>query len=340
MPGASLALTCDRDDGLRLDRFLSEHVPEWSRTALQAQIRGGAVRVNGQECRRPSATLAAGDRIEAWLEAARAVRAAAARPAPEAVPLEILYEDEDLAVINKPAGMAVHPGAGRQAGTLVNALLHRYPELSRSPGGAPRPGIVHRLDRLTSGAIVIARNDFAHQRLAQQFQKREVEKVYWALVQGLPQADRGEIELAIGRDRLHRVRMSTRRPAGHSRSARTAYWVRERWPAPAGTRRSSAGPAGASYAWLEVRIYTGRTHQIRVHLAAIGHPVAGDKLYGAAGAITAGPLQGRAWPRPMLHAGTLGFTQPRTGAPVRAVAPLPEDMRQALEALGRGVRAV
>lgn len=338
MAEAALALICDRADGPRLDRFLSGCLPDWSRTALQAQIRAGAVRVNGREMRRPSHALAVGDRVEAALGAALAARAAAARVEPEAAPLDVLYEDADLAVINKPAGMAVHPGAGRQSGTLVNALLHRYPGLPRPAGGAVRPGIVHRLDRLTSGAIVIARNDFTLQRLARQFQRREVEKVYWALVQGLPAADQGEIELPIGRDRLHRVRMSTRRPAAHSRAARTAYRVRERFPAAGGRR----GPAGASYAWLEVRIFTGRTHQIRVHLAALGHPVAGDRLYGAAGAITAGPLAGRAWPRPMLHAGRLGFTQPRTGAAVRVEAPLPADMRAALRALRAeaGARAV
>jgi 23S rRNA pseudouridine1911/1915/1917 synthase len=329
MSAAAPAFVCERADGPRLDRFLGQHLPDWSRTALQAQIRAGCVRVNGRAQLRPSHALAPGDRVEAALDA----RPAPATAAPEALPLAILYEDPDLAVIDKPAGMAVHPGAGLRAGTLANALLHRYPELAAA--GTVRPGIVHRLDRLTSGAIVVARNEWTHQRLARQFQQREVDKLYWALVQGLPRAAQGDIELPIGRDRLHRVRMSTRRPAAHSRPARTAYRVRERFPAPGGR----AGQAGASYAWLEVRIFTGRTHQIRVHLAAIGHPVAGDKLYGAAGAITAGPLQGRAWPRPMLHAGTLAFTHPRTLAPVRVTAPLPPDMRAALAAL-RGERAV
>jgi 23S rRNA pseudouridine1911/1915/1917 synthase len=330
MAEAASAFLCGRADAPRLDRFLSEQLPDWSRTALQAQVRAGRVLVNGREQRRPSHLLAPGDRVEAAFAAQPAAPEAAQA---EALPLALLYEDDDLAVVNKPAGMAVHAGAGRTAGTLANALLYRYPELAEA--GAARPGIVHRLDRLTSGAIVVARNAWTHQRLAQQFQRREVEKIYRALAQGLPREERGEIELGIGRDRLHRVRMSTRRPAAHSRAARTSYRVTERFPAAGGR----SGQAGASYAWLEVRIHTGRTHQIRVHLAAIGHPVAGDRLYGAAGAITAGPLAGRTWPRPMLHAETLGFTHPRSQAAIRVTAPLPEDLQAALAALREG-RAV
>ncbi|MGH9413450.1 MAG: RluA family pseudouridine synthase [Terriglobales bacterium] len=292
----------------RLDQFLHAHLPDWSRARLQAQIRAGAVRVNDSEQIRPGIQLRLGDRIEVRLGAVPPV---APRALPEAIPLAILYEDEDLAVIDKPVGLVVHPGAGQPSGTLVNALLHRYGRMSAT-GGEQRPGIVHRLDRTTSGVLVVARTDFAHQQLSEQFQARTVIKLYRAVVHGIPRTASGDIRLPVGRDLRHRVRMTTRRPEEHARGAHTAYRVLEAFPDPA---RFSA---------LELRLYTGRTHQIRVHLAAIGHPVVGDRLYGAAAALSGpGDLNGWQPPRVMLHAAELEFEHPRSHERMRFAAPLP-----------------
>lgn len=317
----------------RLDQHLRSQFPEQSRARLQAQIRAGAVRVNGAEVTRPGTLLRAGDEI--------AMQAAALAPiAPhaeaEAIPLEVLYEDDDLAVINKPAGLVVHPGAGQATGTLVNALLHRYGRLSAA-GGAQRPGIVHRLDRSTSGVMVIARTDWAHQQLSAQFQARSVVKIYRALVHGLAPAE-GDIRLPVGRDLRQRVRMTTRRPEAHARSARTSFHRLEAFPAPEGTPAKFR--TACSFSELELRLYTGRTHQIRVHLAAVGHPVVGDRLYGAA-ATLAGPGDLAGWqpPRVMLHAAELEFTHPRSHERLHFTAPFPKEMDDLCIALRRTSRS-
>ncbi|MGH9487893.1 MAG: RluA family pseudouridine synthase [Terriglobales bacterium] len=313
----------------RLDRLLQTEWPQWSRARLQAQIRAGAVHVNGRVEVRPAAKLQAGDRVEIQLAAPPPV---AARAGAEAIPLDILFEDDWLAVVNKPAGLVVHPGAGQASGTLVNALLHRYGRLSES-GGEQRPGIVHRLDRSTSGVMVIARTDAAHQHLSAQFQARTVVKRYDALVQGVPAAAAGEIELAVARDLRQRVRMTTRRPAAHGRAAHTSYRVREAFPAPPATPPQLR--AACSFALVELRLHTGRTHQIRVHLAAVGHPVIGDHLYGGAAQLAGpGELAGWAPPRVMLHAAELEFSHPGSGERLRFTAPWPEEM----ESLGQRLR--
>jgi 23S rRNA pseudouridine1911/1915/1917 synthase len=224
----------------------------------------------------------------------------------EDLPLEILYEDADLVAVNKPAGMVVHAGAGRHSGTLVNALLHHFRALSKV-GGALRPGIVHRLDRLTSGVILVARNDAAHRNLAEQFASRRVEKVYLALVHGQIKADRGKVTSPIARDPVRRIRMTSKLSRG--RSAITEYQVLQRFD---------------KFTLLEVRIGTGRTHQIRVHLASLGHPVAGDKLYGAPASDLG---------RYFLHAQRITFTSPASGERITVEAPVPAELQQYLDHL-------
>ena len=238
---------------------------------------------------------------------------AAATPGAEDLPLDVLYQDADLVVINKPAGMVVHPGAGHESGTLVNALLHHVTDLS-GIGGELRPGIVHRLDKGTSGVMVVAKHDAAHQELARQFHDREVEKQYIALVWGLVQ-QRKRIDIPIGRDPVHREKISTR--ARRARSAVTRVtWARH--------------VPGLSL--LRVAIATGRTHQIRVHLNAIGHPIVGDSLYGGVHRRVAHELRAvQRLDRPFLHAERLAFHHPRTGEPLEFTAPLPDDLRLVLE---------
>ena len=233
----------------------------------------------------------------------------------EALPLDILYQDEDLAVVNKPAGMVVHPAAGHSSGTLVNALLHHLPDLS-GIGGEMRPGIVHRLDRGTSGVMVVAKNDAAHQELARQFHDREVEKEYIALVWGVVQAGR-RIDAAIGRDPSDRQKMSSR-----SKYARDAV-----------TRITRALHL-PGLTLCQVAIHTGRTHQIRVHLSAIGHPVVGDSVYGGVHRRVAGDIRAvLRLERPFLHAARLAFTHPRDGRRLEFTAPLPDDLQDVLDAL-------
>ncbi|HEY8055262.1 MAG TPA: RluA family pseudouridine synthase [Terriglobales bacterium] len=309
----------------RLDRSLGPHLPGWSRMRVQALIRSGGVSVNGAVQTRPSTLVEPADILETRVEAAPSP---ASTLEPEAIPLTVLYEDDDLAVLDKPSGLVVHPGAGRPTGTLVHALLARYGTLSAGGrGNTARPGIVHRLDRDTSGVMVVARNDFAHQSLSEQFQTRGIEKRYRALAHGLFKEDHGEIELPVGRDRLRRIKMTTRRPPTHSRPAHTTYRVLAAWPAPAATHPTLR--AASSYSALELELHTGRTHQIRVHLSALGHPVVGDRLYGAPVTL-AGPgvLAGERPPRVLLHAATLAFTHPRSGERMAFTAPLPADMAE------------
>jgi 23S rRNA pseudouridine1911/1915/1917 synthase len=292
--------------GERLDRWLARHVAGQSRSRLQALIEQRHVTVDGA-AGRASARLRAGQRVRVAIP-----EPAAAVPAPEAIPLAIVHEDAHLVVIDKPAGLVVHPGAGRDSGTLVNALLHHVRDLS-GVGGVLRPGIVHRLDRGTSGLLVVAKDDATHRELARQFASREVEKEYLVLVLGVPQRKQATIAAPIGRDPVQRKKMSVR--ASRGREARSQYAVVEAFD-------------GA--ALLRVRIMTGRTHQIRVHLASLGHPVAGDATYGGtrtpSSRRSAARQALRNLVRPALHAARLAFTHPATGARVAFESPLPADL--------------
>ena len=296
--------------GLRLDRVLASEIAGYSRSQIQRLIAEGHVTVARVKVPKANTSLREGDVITVDLPAP-----VAAAPAAEPIPLEVLYEDSDVIVVNKPAGMVVHPGAGHASGTLVNALMHHVKDLS-GIGGKLRPGIVHRLDKGTSGVMVVAKHDVAHQELARQFHDREVEKEYVALVWGLVQ-QRKRIDIPIGRDPVHREKISTR--ARRARSAVTRVtWARH--------------IPGLSL--LRLTIATGRTHQIRVHLNAIGHPIVGDALYG--GIHRRMPQNLRAvqrLTRPFLHAERLAFIQPRTGEPLEFKVPVPEDLRSVLEAL-------
>jgi 23S rRNA pseudouridine1911/1915/1917 synthase len=241
----------------------------------------------------------------------------------EAIPLEVLYEDEDVIAINKPAGMTVHAGAGNPSGTLVNALLGRGLELSK--GGDPlRPGIVHRLDKETSGVILVAKNDAAHAKLGESFQQRAVKKTYLALVQGILKEKTGSIELAIGRDPIHRTRMATPRKSGRGTAPANPRHARTDWRVLASVDNT---------ALLEVQLHTGRTHQIRVHFSALKHPVVGDTLYGAAANLRIGKVTLPKLERNFLHAARIGFAQPRTGAWLEVHAPLPGELREFLAKL-------
>ena len=283
------------DAGLRLDHFLASRLSEYSRARLQEWIADGRVRVNGEAARKSSLKLRGGERIEVEPAELKPLRAYA-----EEIPLDVLYEDDDVVAVNKPAGLVVHAGAGRSSGTLVNALLHRFGGLS-GVGGDLRPGIVHRLDKGTSGVLLVARTDTAHRKLASQFAARTVEKTYLALVEGSLRGEQGVIDAPIARDPVRRTRMTARLQSG--RSAHTEYKVVQRL---------------RGFALLEVRIGTGRTHQIRVHLASIGHPVAGDTTYGA----RAQPALGRPW----LHAQRIRFDSPSRGERITVEAPLPPEL--------------
>jgi 23S rRNA pseudouridine1911/1915/1917 synthase len=301
--------------GQRLDRYLAQRLPELSRTRVQELIAAALVRVDGRAAK-GSLKLRGGERIEIELQPRPPLQAE-----PEKIPLEILYEDDDLLVVNKPAGMTVHAGAGHSAGTLVNALLGRGQPLSAG-GDVLRPGIVHRLDRETSGAIVVAKNEFAHARLSAEFQRRTVSKTYLALVEGkLPRAS-GRIELAVGRDPRRRVRMTARSGvAGRAREARTDW-------------RVLAALGGLTL--VEVQLHTGRTHQVRVHFSALRHPVVGDTLYGAARQERIGKTLLPELQRNFLHAARLGFAHPRSREPIEVRAPLPAELRGYLEQLAAG----
>jgi len=308
------------DAGKRLDQFLVTQLPEISRARVQQLIAEEKVKVNDAGGK-ASLRLRGGERITILGPA----KAPQLRAIPEEIPLDIVYEDEDLAVVNKPAGMMVHAGAGatedaRNRGTLVNALLHRFGSLS-GLGGELRPGIVHRLDRGTSGLIVVAKNDLAHRRLAAQFAQRKVKKKYVTLVHGWLKADSGTISSSISRDWVRRTRMSTRNAGG--REAITHYHVRRRLDSRYG-----------KFSLLDVKIDTGRTHQIRVHLASQGHPVAGDTLYGAPRELRCRANKSSDLPvslrRNFLHAAALEFEHPRTTGVVSFSCPLPRDLEEFL----------
>ena len=288
------------DTGQRLDLATHRHFPQVSRARVQDWIKNGRVLVNGA-AKRPSYLIRPGDALEVHAAPPSPLRAV-----PEAIPLDVLYEDHDIIAVDKPAGMVVHAGAGIHSGTLVNALLHRFGSLSRTAGEL-RPGIVHRLDRYTSGVLLVAKTDSAHQRLAEQFASRRVEKTYLALVHGRVKLDQGRIEKPITRDPRQRIRMTARLARG--RAAWTEYRVVRRF---------------TGFTFLEVRIGTGRTHQIRVHLASIGHPVAGDRLYGAPARIGGEPTLTRFF----LHANRIRFELPATGQPITVESPLPAELQQ------------
>jgi 23S rRNA pseudouridine1911/1915/1917 synthase len=299
--------------GARLDAWLARQVPDLSRARIQALIADGHVLVAGQAAR-PALRLRGGEQVGLTLPAP-----AAAAPGPEDIPLRVVHQDADLLVVDKPAGLVVHPGAGAASGTLVNALLHHVRDLS-GVGGVLRPGIVHRLDKGTSGLLVVAKNDAAHQALVGQFAGRTVEKRYLALVLGVPRARQGTVDAAIGRDPADRKKMSVRSRRG--REARSSWALVESFD-------------GA--ALLEVGIHTGRTHQIRVHLASLGHPVAGDATYGGTRTPSSRSSAARAalgsLERPALHAARLTFDHPRSGERCAFESPLPEDLAAVIRAL-------
>ena len=286
---------------MRLDQFLARELPRFSRSRIQQLIRGQFVTLNGSPAR-PRDLVRIGDRVEVKEPPPEKIDAE-----PEAIPLDVLYEDEDLIVINKPPGLVVHPGAGQRHGTLVNALLHHFPKLS-GIGGKERPGIVHRLDKETSGCLVAAKTDEAHRGLSAQFASRSVEKIYLALVAGKLRKSSGAIEEKIGRHPVQRQRMSV--APKHGRTAKTEY------------RTVSSSD---QMSLIECKLHSGRTHQVRVHLQHLGHPVLGDKVYGGKYAKT--------FPRQMLHAWKLGFTHPRTSEWKMFEAPLPTDFAEAVAAL-------
>ena len=315
-----LLIPAAEDAGKRLDQFLVAHLPETSRARIQQMIEQQLVLVNDAMAR-ASLRLRGGERIAVLGSASPPPLRAMA----EDIPLDIVFEDAELAVVNKPAGMTVHAGAGatedvRHHGTLVNALLHHFGQLS-SVGGELRPGIVHRLDKATSGLLVVAKSDEAHRRLARQFVRRQVKKKYIALVHGWLKQDHGTISSSISRDPVRRTRMTTKRSGG--REAITHYRVERRLDSPFG-----------KFTLLEVRIDTGRTHQIRVHLASLRHSVVGDTLYGAPREI-GGKQAGRlSLPRNFLHAAALQFQHPRSGEPLSFSASLPAELEDFLHQLG------
>ena len=284
--------TDEPDRGKRLDALLHERLPEYSRSRLQTWIREGRVHVNGVRGK-PSSTIRGCEDIEVNPAPMPALKAEA-----EDIPLSVLYEDDAVVAIDKPAGMVVHAGAGVHGGTVVNALLHRFQSLS-SVGGDIRPGIVHRLDRFTTGVLLVAKTDAAHQNLALQFSSREVEKTYLTLVEG-ELTGTGRIRKPIARDPGNRARMTARLSTG--RSALTDWKAVEHF---------------RGFTFLEIRIGTGRTHQIRAHMASLGHPVAGDRLYGG----KASP-----WNRYFLHAWRLGFRSPATGQRLTVESPFPPEL--------------
>jgi 23S rRNA pseudouridine1911/1915/1917 synthase len=292
----------------RLDQWLAQSIPQLSRSQLQKLIRQGQVLVAGQPAR-PSAALQPGDVVTVHLPAPEP-----AALQPETTPLDVVYEDDDLVVINKPAGMVVHPAQGHSRGTLVNALLARYPDLAAlaedDSGAADRPGIVHRLDRDTSGLMIVARTPAALRRLQQQFKARTVEKIYLALVFGRPEAAEGIIDVPLGRDPRFRQKIAPR-PDG--KPARTHYRVIEDFGA---------------YSLLEIGLETGRTHQIRVHLAWLKCPVVGDTVYGRKKNVLG-------LKRQFLHAWRLAFQHPRTGETIQLEAPLDLHLQAVLDQLRR-----
>ena len=315
-------LVTSEDSGRRLDQVLVGRL-EVSRARVQELIEAGNILLNGSPVK-PSLKLRGGEHISILAPVERPPLRAMA----EEIPLDIRYEDDDIAIINKPAGMMVHTGAGatddaRNRGTLVNALLHHFASLS-AVGGEMRPGIVHRLDKETSGLIVVAKNDDAHRKLSAQFAGRKVKKKYIALVHGWIKKDSGTISSSISRDRVRRIRMTTKQSGG--REAISHYTVSRR-----------LDTAFGKFSLVEVKIDTGRTHQIRVHLSSLGHPVVGDTLYGAPreirGARAKNGEASLSLPRNFLHAAELELTHPGTGMQIALKSGLPKELQAFLDAV-------
>jgi 23S rRNA pseudouridine1911/1915/1917 synthase len=317
------------DTGSRLDAWLAGAVPDLSRSRAKALITGGSVAIGGATIEEPKRPVKPGETVTVVLPPP-----VPAEPEGEAIPLDVVYEDDDLIVIDKPAGLVVHPAAGNQTGTLVNALIAHCGASLSGIGGVMRPGIVHRLDKDTSGLLVVAKNDRAHRGLAAQFADHgrtgPLERGYLALAWGVPDRAEGTIDLALGRSTRNREKIEVKRGEGAGREAITHYGVAETY-----------GPRGKPpiAALVECRLETGRTHQIRVHLAAIGHPVIGDRTYGAGFATKVALLPEPArslaagFPRQALHAYLLGFEHPVTGEEMRFESPIPADMAALADAL-------
>jgi 23S rRNA pseudouridine1911/1915/1917 synthase len=323
VPDGAWCLIAGSDDaGLRLDRFLTQGIGTLSRSRVKSLIEEGHARAQNIVTTDPAATVHAG-----WRYVVQPPPPAAARPEPQAIPLTILYEDADLLVLDKPAGLVVHPAPGNQDGTLVNALLAHCGDSLPGIGGERRPGIVHRLDKDTSGVMVVAKTDQTLAGLAELFATRTLERSYLALCWGIPSPSAGEIEGAIGRDPRDRKRMALVTRGG--KAALTRYRVRRAW--------------GTSVSLVECRLATGRTHQIRVHLAASGHPIVGDPVY-----LRRNPAASRslppevrasllAFPRQALHATMLGFQHPRTGEALRFETAPPADFAALIAQLEGGL---
>jgi 23S rRNA pseudouridine1911/1915/1917 synthase len=294
----------ESQEGERIDRYLADTMPKQSRSYLQKLIKGGNVLVN-QEPVKASYRLLIGDRLEITLPDVKEPDIAA-----ENIPLDILYEDSDVIIVNKPKQMVVHPAPGHYSGTLVNALMYRCREELSGINGMMRPGIVHRIDMDTTGSLVVCKNDEAHQSLAGQLKEHSIRRIYAAVVHGNIKDDEGSVDAPIGRHPTERKKMSTH--AKNGKPAVTHYKVLERF---------------GSYTYIQCRLETGRTHQIRVHMASIGHPLLGDLVYGPSRCPFPG-LIGQT-----LHAGTLGFIHPRTGEYLETEAPLPQYFQSLLERL-------
>ncbi|MGB4106489.1 MAG: RluA family pseudouridine synthase [Alphaproteobacteria bacterium] len=310
----------------RIDKVLGDLCgEELSRTRVKALIEQGHVRLNGEECDTPSRKIKAGDVLEVDVPPP-----VAAEPGAENIALDVVYEDSDLLVINKPAGMVVHPGAGNYSGTLVNALLHRNANDLSGIGGVLRPGIVHRLDKETSGLMVAAKNDIAHRGLAEQLESRTLKRVYKALVLGVPFPHKGTVDLALGRHPASRIKMSVRRKGG--KDAKTHYTVEKKF--------------GKEFALVECRLETGRTHQIRVHMESLKHPLIGDPIYGPQDSALKAALKRGGWspeaakvvldfPRQALHAQFMSFIHPVSRERLDLEAPLPGDFVKILKSLDK-----
>lgn len=294
--------------GERLDRWLADQVPNLSRSRIQKLIEQGHIQVNEQVCTSRKLTIQSGDQIQVTIPAAEPLDLT-----PEEIPLDVLYEDEQLLIINKPAGLVVHPAPGHAAGTLVNALLAHCDNLA-GIGGVQRPGIVHRLDKDTSGALAIAKTDLAHQHLQAQFKAKTARREYLAVVYGAPAAENGTIDVPIGRHLIDRKKQAVVPEERGGRRAVTHWQVKERL---------------GNYTLMQFQLETGRTHQIRVHSAHIGHPVVGDPVYGSGRSIGVN-LPGQA-----LHAWRLNLQHPMTETWIEAIAPLPATFLTLLEVLRR-----